>query len=112
MDPATANLFSPCRLPAEGATRNADAVLQNLLLLEQHPCDFVLILSADHVYRMDYRDLLRFHIASRAEATIATVDQPQESSTEVGVLDVDDSNRVVGFEEKPQHPKPSRKKRE
>jgi len=94
-------------LPAVGKryAGTADAVLQNLFLLEQHLYEFVLILSADHIYRMDYRDLLRFHIASRAEATIATVDQPMEFSNQVGVLDVDDSNRVVGFEEKPLHPR-------
>jgi ADP-glucose pyrophosphorylase len=50
---------------------------------------------------MDYRDFLRFHVASRAEATIAMVDYPPEFSREVEILDVDDSNRVVGFEEKP-----------
>jgi len=55
---------------------------------------------------MDYRELLSFHVASLAEATIATVDHPREFSTEVGVLNVDDNNRVVGFEEKPARPKP------
>ena len=98
--------------PPAGGKRyegTADAVLQNLLVLEQHPCEFVLILSADHIYRMDYRDLLRFHVASRAEATIATVDYPREFSSEVGILDVDDSNRVVGFEEKPHCPRPNSK---
>ena len=91
--------------PYEGT---ADAVLQNLLLLERHAFEFVLILSADHIYRMDYRDLLSFHVARRAEATIAT-SIIHGSSQEVGVLDVDDSNRVVGFEEKPSHPKPNSK---
>lgn len=98
--------------PPAGGKRyagTADAVLQNLLLLEQHECELVLVLSADHVYRMDYRDLLSFHIANRAEMTIATVDHPQEFSTEVGVLEVDDSSRVVGFEEKPRHPRPGPK---
>lgn len=87
----------------------ADAVLQNLLLVEQQPCEFVLILSADHIYRMDYRDLLNFHVASRAEVTIATVDYPRELSTEIGVVEVDDRDRVIGFEEKPQEPKASSK---
>lgn len=97
--------------PASGRryAGTADAVLQNLRLVEQQPREFVLILSADHIYRMDYRDLLNFHVASRAEATIATVDCPRELSTETGVVDVDDRNRVVGFEEKPQRPKASSK---
>jgi glucose-1-phosphate adenylyltransferase len=92
--------------PANGEryAGTADAVLQNLILMEQHHCEFALILSADHVYGMDYRGLLNFHAASLAEATIATVDHPWESSTETGVLDVDDHNCVVGFREKPQHP--------
>jgi len=100
--------------PASGKryAGTADAVLQNLLLLEQHESEVVLVLSADHVYRMDYRDLLSFHIANRAEATIAMVDRPQEFSTETGVLQVDDSNRVVGFEEKPRHPKLNPKNKE
>lgn len=81
----------------------ADAVLQNLSLLERRDCKFVLVLSADHVYRMDYRKLLSFHAGSRADATIATVLYPREFSSEVGVLDVDECDRVVGFEEKPQY---------
>jgi glucose-1-phosphate adenylyltransferase len=99
------------RPPADGGryAGTADAVLQNLLLLVQHQCEFALILSADHIYRMDYRELLSSHVATHADATIATVDHPQEFSTEVGVLEVDDSSRVVGFEEKPRHPKPGPK---
>jgi len=103
--------FVVTRPPAGGKryAGTADAVLQNLLVLEQHPCEFVLILSADHIYTMDYRDLLRFHVASRAEATIATVDYAREFSSEVGILDVDDSNCVVGFEEKQHCPRPNSK---
>jgi glucose-1-phosphate adenylyltransferase len=94
--------------PPAGGKRyagTADAVLQNLAHLDQAEGDCVLILSADHIYKMDYRDLLRFHVSSGADATIATVDHPRELSAEVGVLDVDDSDRVVGFEEKPHHPR-------
>jgi glucose-1-phosphate adenylyltransferase len=61
---------------------------------------------------MDYRDLLRFHVTSRAKATIATVNHPRELSSEVGLLNVDDSNRVVGFEEKSHHPEPNPKNAE
>jgi ADP-glucose pyrophosphorylase len=98
--------------PASGEryAGTADAVLQNLILMKQHHCEFALILSADHVYRMDYRGLLNIHAASLAEATIATVDHPREFSTETGVLDVDDHSCVVGFEEKPQHPRSTSKR--
>jgi glucose-1-phosphate adenylyltransferase len=95
------------RPPAQGRryAGTADAVLQNLTQLDPLQCDFVLILSADQVYKMDYRDLLRFHVSSRADATISTVDHPRELSREVGVLDIVKGDRVVGFEEKPSHPK-------
>jgi len=90
----------------------ADAVLQNLLLLEQHQCEFALILSGDHVYGMDYRDLLSSHVVSGADATIVTVDHPVEASSDVEVLDVDDCNRVSGFEEKPHLPRSDSKNAE
>ena len=83
----------------------ADAVLQNFHLMEQYQCEFALVLSADHIYTMDYRDLLNFHVASGAEVTIATVDRPKECSTDVGVLEVENGDRVIGFEEKPRHPR-------
>src|SRR5262249_31140572 len=79
----------------------ADAVVQNLCLLPENCCVFALVLSADHVYKMDYRSLVAFHAASGAELTIATVDYPKELSYEMGVLEVDKDHRVVAFEEKP-----------
>jgi glucose-1-phosphate adenylyltransferase len=84
----------------------ADAVLQNLPLLQQHLCSTALVVSADHVYKMDYRNLLAFHAATGADATIATVDYPKELSSEMGVLEIDGVDRVVGFEEKPRNPPP------
>ena len=102
------NRFGPSQFvftkpPARGScyTGTADAVLKNLRLLDWKKYEFVLILSADHVYRMDYRDLIASHVEHRADATIASVDRPREFCSEVGVLDVDDDDRVVGFEEKP-----------
>src|SRR5580692_9340903 len=90
--------FGLTRPPANGKryAGTADAVLQNLLLLERYQCDLALVLSGDQVYRMDYRDLLKFHVESNADATIATVDHPLEFSPEAGVLEVDESKRVVG----------------
>ena len=90
--------------PPAGGTQyagTADAILQNLSLLQTHGCSHLLVVSADHVYKMDYRKLLRFHLNNDAEATIATVGYPSEFSSEMGVIEMDAEDRVVGFEEKP-----------
>ena len=90
-------------VPAMSRTRyagTADAVLQNVRLMQEHQCRFALVVSADHVYKMDYRNLLSFHASSGAEVTIATVEHPREGASEMGVLEIDDE-RVVGFKEKP-----------
>jgi glucose-1-phosphate adenylyltransferase len=88
----------------------ADAVFQNLNLLQKHDRLFALVISADHVYKMDYRKLLSFHAASGADVTIATVDYPADRSSEMGILEIDKDHRVIAFEEKPrnrQRTKPS-----
>ncbi|HSU88015.1 MAG TPA: sugar phosphate nucleotidyltransferase [Terriglobia bacterium] len=92
--------------PAIGGKRyagTADAILQNLHLLQKHDRLFALVISADHVYKMDYRKLLSFHAASGADVTIATVDYPEDRSSEMGILEIDEDHRVVAFEEKPRH---------
>lgn len=78
----------------------ADAVLQNLHLLEPDRSSIVLVLSADHIYKMDYRPLLRFHVERGAEATIGTVRYPVAKASEFGQVQTDFRGRVVGFEEK------------
>jgi glucose-1-phosphate adenylyltransferase len=83
----------------------ADAVLQNLRLVMSQGSKFVLVLSADHIYKMDYAALVRFHADSGADATIASVECPRELSAELGVLGVDETGRVVEFKEKPSDPK-------
>jgi glucose-1-phosphate adenylyltransferase len=84
----------------------ADAVFQNLSLVAQADADFVVILSGDHVYKMDYRDLLRFHVDRGAEATIAAVEYPRHAASQFGVLQVDSRGYATSFEEKPKSPKP------
>jgi glucose-1-phosphate adenylyltransferase len=95
--------FAIARPPVSGGTYagTADAVLQNLPLLQALRSSFALVLSADHIYKMDYQDLLATHQASGAEVTIATVDYPKKLSSQMGVLEVDNDDRVVAFEEKP-----------
>ncbi|MCS7253319.1 MAG: glucose-1-phosphate adenylyltransferase [Armatimonadetes bacterium] len=84
----------------------ADAVFQNIHLLEEERPRYVLILSGDHVYRMDYRVLLDWHIAKEADLTIACIDVERSEASRYGVMEVDRDFRVVGFSEKPRNPKP------
>lgn len=84
----------------------ADAIYQNVYLLERSGAKFVLILSGDHIYRMDYLAMLKYHVKSKAAATVACMEVPLEEATEFGVMAVDERNHVIEFQEKPRHPKP------
>jgi glucose-1-phosphate adenylyltransferase len=101
--PAHAEFAIP-QPPAAGKryAGTADAVLQNLGLV-QGQCEYVLVVSADHIYAMNYGDVIDFHASSGADATIATIDHPAELSSEMGVLEVDEDGRVTAFQEKPRH---------
>ncbi|MCX7642186.1 MAG: glucose-1-phosphate adenylyltransferase [Armatimonadetes bacterium] len=94
------------RLVREWYRGTADAVFQNIDLLSHERPRFVLILAGDHVYRMDYRAMLKFHLAKGAELTIACTTVPIENASRFGVMEVDETDRIIGFEEKPPHPKP------
>jgi glucose-1-phosphate adenylyltransferase len=85
----------------------ADAVFQNLDILRRHAPEYVLVLAADHIYKMDYARLLAEHVARGADVSIACVDVPIESASEFGVMTLDDQSRVVAFDEKPAQPKPA-----
>ena len=83
----------------------ADAVFQNLDILRTHSPRFVLILSGDHVYKMDYGTFLAFHAAKEADMTVCCLEVPvEEAAGQFGVLTVDEDGRVVEFNEKPEHP--------
>jgi len=91
----------------------ADAVYQNIytiekeISLEKHRPTYVIILAGDHIYKMDYRKLLEFHLESGALATIGVLRQRRsEAARQFGVMEVDTQNRVLGFQEKPADPKP------
>jgi glucose-1-phosphate adenylyltransferase len=84
----------------------ADSVYQNLYSLKSTNSKYVFILSGDHIYKMDYRKMLRFHKAKGASATIGLYEVPIEQAKRFGVLEVNTEQRIVGFEEKPQNPKP------
>jgi glucose-1-phosphate adenylyltransferase len=81
----------------------ADAVYQNLYsILRENPQQLI-VLSGDHVYKMDYAKMLRFHMDRRAGATLAVIEIPSEEANRFGVLQVDERDRITGFLEKPQH---------
>jgi len=79
----------------------ADSVYQNIHLMEAHRPELVLILSGDHVYKMDYGQMVAYHLQKKAHLTVASVDMPIEQSSRFGVLEMDKNRRLVGFEEKP-----------
>jgi len=82
----------------------ADAIYQNLYLLERSLAEYVLILSGDHIYRMDYAAMLQHHHESGAELTVACLTVSLEEAQSFGVMVVDDDDRVVSFDEKPKTP--------
>lgn len=82
----------------------ADAVYQNIYSIEKCHTDYVLILSGDHIYKMDYADLIRDHIESKADATVACIPVPLAEGTQFGVMQIDASRRIVQFREKPADP--------
>jgi glucose-1-phosphate adenylyltransferase len=83
----------------------ADAIYQNIYMIEKDAPDHLLILAGDHIYKMDYSEMLRFHQQEDADATVAAIEVPIEQAPSFGVIAVDDNSRIVGFEEKPRRPK-------
>lgn len=94
------------RISAEWYRGTADAVFQNLFLLEQERPRHLLVLSGDHVYKMNYADMYRFYQDTQADAVVGAIEWPLEQARDFGVLGVDDVMRVHRFEEKPQQPFP------
>ena len=84
----------------------ADAVYQNLYSITREAPSHVIVLSGDHVYKMDYAKMLRFHVEKNADATIATIEVPVTESRRFGIVSIDDQERVTDFAEKPQTPTP------
>jgi glucose-1-phosphate adenylyltransferase len=83
----------------------ADALLQNQDYIQNHNPKYTLILSGDHVYKMDYRKMLEFHIKNNAPVTVAYTQVSKKYARKCGVVQVDEKNKVVGLEEKPAQPK-------
>ena len=83
----------------------ANAIYQNVSFIEQYDPDYVLILSGDHIYKMNYNKMLAAHMDSQADITIAVRPVPWEVAPSFGIMNVDENNTIVEFEEKPKHPK-------
>ena len=83
----------------------ADAITQNIDFIDNVSPDYVLILSGDHIYKMDYADMLATHKANKADCTIAVMPVPWEEAPRFGIMSCDDTGRIVEFEEKPKEPK-------
>jgi glucose-1-phosphate adenylyltransferase len=84
----------------------ADAVLQNINLIKDHKADLVVIFGADHIYRMDIRQMIDFHIRNDAHVTVAARPVPLEQASAFGVIVADSEKRITGFQEKPKSPVP------
>ena len=89
---------------SEWYTGTANAIYQNLDYMEQYNPDYVLILSGDHIYKMDYEIMLNYHKANKADITIACMPVPIEEASRFGIMVTDESGRVTEFEEKPKKP--------
>ena len=83
----------------------ANAIYQNIAFIEQYNPDYVLILSGDHIYKMDYNAMLNYHIRHGADATIAVREVPWEEAPRFGIMNTDSDDRIIEFEEKPKNPK-------
>jgi glucose-1-phosphate adenylyltransferase len=92
------------RYDTDWYTGTADAVQQNVNFVRRGRPDYVLILSGDHIYQMDYDTLIQFHRDKRADATICAITVPLDEASRYGILDVDSESRIVNFVEKPAEP--------
>ncbi len=94
------------RVDATWYKGTADAIYQNFYSIRQENPKHLLVLSGDHIYKMDYADLLREHIAKKADVTVAALEVDKYEAREFGILQVDADSRIIGFQEKPKDPIP------
>jgi len=94
------------RMGPEWFQGTADAIFQNVNLIQQHNPGLVIIFGADHIYRMDIRQMIDYHLRKDACVTVAARPVPIEQASSFGVIVSDDENRIVGFQEKPKKPTP------
>lgn len=90
---------------SEWYSGTANAIFQNMKYMESYNPDYVLILSGDHIYKMDYEVMLDFHKENNADVTIATMPVPMEEASRFGIMIADENKQIMEFEEKPEHPR-------
>ncbi|MFC4182862.1 glucose-1-phosphate adenylyltransferase [Saccharococcus thermophilus] len=83
----------------------ANAIYQNINYIEQYDPDYVLVLSGDHIYKMDYRKMLDYHIAKQADVTISVIEVPWSEASRFGIMNTNEQMEIIEFEEKPANPK-------
>lgn len=83
----------------------ADAIYQNLYTFEEDKPEYVLILSGDHIYKMNYAEMIKYHIEKKSDITVAAIEVKKSEASQFGIVEIDQDNRVIGFQEKPLHPK-------
>ena len=84
---------------------NADAISQNIDFIDKYSPEYLLVLSGDHIYKMNYDKMLDYHKEMNADATIAVIEVPMKEASRFGIMNTDGNGRIVEFEEKPEHPK-------
>jgi len=90
---------------SEWYSGTANAIHQNSFFIDKFNPDYLLVLSGDHIYKMDYNAMLKFHIQTEADATIAVIEVPMEDAPRYGIMNTDETLRVTEFDEKPEKPK-------
>lgn len=83
----------------------ADAISQNIDFIDKYSPEYLLVLSGDHIYKMDYDKMLDYHKEMNADATIAVIEVPMKEASRFGIMNTDGDGRIIEFEEKPEHPK-------
>ncbi len=93
------------RISSDWYKGTADAIYQNINAIQDYDPELVLILAGDHIYKMDYMQMINFHREHDADMTVACIQTPREESTRFGVIEVEKTGAVIGFQEKPDNPK-------
>ncbi len=83
----------------------ANAIFQNFYFIDRYQPEYLLILSGDHIYKMDYSEMIDFHVKKKADATIAVIEVPKKEASRFGIMHTDEDKRILDFEEKPKKPK-------
>ena len=94
------------RVDDEWYSGTANAIYQNLYMIERSESDWILVLSGDHIYRMDYAELVKSHIERQADVTIACMEVSLKEAHAFGIMEIDSDSRIVSFAEKPEQPRP------